>query len=538
MTGPSHDQVHGDLTGYTVSLGQEQWTLDRFLGKHSDSSVTYRSHRANQEHIVRVFLKVPQHKPILSVHGAAPNITTYTGVGTANLNPPTGNLARIQGRRAWVAVRKYVSATLKDALLAPNVGVNIDPFRVAVEVAQGLSTLHGQGLVHGDLRPSNISFGSAGVNLIDYGLDFNRPVRSYESRYLAPEYLIRGGEKTPSADIYSYGKLLRSVSRSELFIGGTQRDLILEVIDRCLETNPAARPSIDNVLELLNSNSRASWSAAHLKKLRFAIVADIDARLPMELSDKQRRSVGRHIADRCRRVSEDFAKYSSARAAVLSEIEMVHFLSTATLLDEFSSTFSLPSTSSNGILKGVELSFETNSVQAASGSERSLLDVRLDPEWGDEIRRDVLADVEGLNMGESEITKRIADQLAAAKEVTDSVLKSDVFLNSQEVALILSARCPGATSDEVRILKDLGYLLAVPVSDRNLYPLFQFDEDGLPLDLIKDVLDGMDSERSVWSRAIWWFLETPRLNGESPVSWLRGGGDKVSVSNLFRNMAA
>jgi serine/threonine protein kinase len=85
--------------------------------------------------------------------------------------------------------------------------------RLIGEVGSGLDALHQKGLVHRDVKPSNIMLRADGsAALTDFGLAkgaaytvLTRPGQVLGTLdYLAPE-LVRGGEATPACDIYALG---------------------------------------------------------------------------------------------------------------------------------------------------------------------------------------------------------------------------------------------------------------------------------------------------------------------------------------------
>jgi tRNA A-37 threonylcarbamoyl transferase component Bud32 len=145
----------------------------------------------------------------------------------------------------------------------------------AVEIARqlcaGLAAAHSKGVLHRDLKPANIMLDGRGqVVITDFGLagvadDIRGPeVRSGTPAYMSPEQ-IAGKEVSVRSDIYALGLVLYEVftgkrafteKAAAVWLGDVDRtpsrpsslvrdlDPIVEkVILRCLETDPAARPS-------------------------------------------------------------------------------------------------------------------------------------------------------------------------------------------------------------------------------------------------------------------------------------------------------
>jgi serine/threonine protein kinase len=91
-----------------------------------------------------------------------------------------------------------------------------DTIDLAAQLAKGLDALHAQGIVHRDVKPSNVLLDGEGTAaLADFGL-----ARGEEStqltregqlvgtpHYLAPE-LIEGAAATPASDVYALGCVL------------------------------------------------------------------------------------------------------------------------------------------------------------------------------------------------------------------------------------------------------------------------------------------------------------------------------------------
>jgi eukaryotic-like serine/threonine-protein kinase len=88
--------------------------------------------------------------------------------------------------------------------------------RLAAELGRGLDALHGHGILHRDVKPSNVLLSGDGTAaLADFGLarasDSTRITHDGQlvgtPHYLAPE-LIEGAEATRASDLYALGCLL------------------------------------------------------------------------------------------------------------------------------------------------------------------------------------------------------------------------------------------------------------------------------------------------------------------------------------------
>jgi serine/threonine protein kinase len=140
--------------------------------------------------------------------------------------------------------------------------------RVVREVAAGLDALHKSGLVHRDVKPSNIMLREDGsAALTDFGLAkgaaytvVTRPGQVLGTLdYLAPE-LLRGHEATPASDLYALGCVAFEclagrppfAHRSLLGVGTAHLEddppdppappEVASTLLRALEKDPAARP--------------------------------------------------------------------------------------------------------------------------------------------------------------------------------------------------------------------------------------------------------------------------------------------------------
>jgi serine/threonine protein kinase len=114
--------------------------------------------------------------------------------------------------RSYLAVAFIGGGTLEDRLAEGPLPLD-EILRLAAGAGAGLDALHAAGLVHRDVKPSNIMLTEEGSALLtDFGMA-KGPAYTVLTRagqvvgtldYLAPE-LIKGQEATPATDLYALG---------------------------------------------------------------------------------------------------------------------------------------------------------------------------------------------------------------------------------------------------------------------------------------------------------------------------------------------
>ncbi len=175
--------------------------------------------------------------------------------------------------RYYLAVRYVRGETLEQRIQAGGPLPLPDVLRLATEIASGLDALHQHGVVHRDIKASNLLIDEEGRTLLtDFGLAKGRAYTALTRPgqvvgtldYLAPE-LIRGEPGTPASDIYGFGctiyecvagktpfghKTLLQVGLAHLdeepADPGAERDLwtpeLSWAVLQALEKDPARRP--------------------------------------------------------------------------------------------------------------------------------------------------------------------------------------------------------------------------------------------------------------------------------------------------------
>jgi serine/threonine protein kinase len=136
---------------------------------------------------------------------------------TAKLDHP--NVIRVfdfvDGEAPFLVLELLEGQTLADRLRRDGALPPAEAARIAAAVADGLDVAHRAGIIHRDVKPSNIMLtAGGGVKVMDFGIAAAWEAHSTTGQqllatasYAAPER-ITGGRATPAGDLYSLGVVL------------------------------------------------------------------------------------------------------------------------------------------------------------------------------------------------------------------------------------------------------------------------------------------------------------------------------------------
>ncbi|MEZ0076169.1 serine/threonine-protein kinase [Planotetraspora sp. GP83] len=185
--------------------------------------------------------------------------------------------AVVEGREPYVVSEFIDGPSLQQRVSTggPLRGGELD--RLAVGTATALAAIHGAGIVHRDFKPGNVLLGPDGPRVVDFGI-----ARQGESdtitagpigtpAYLAPEQ-IAGHPASPASDVFAWGATMVFAATGRPAFGADSVASVLHrimtthpdvsavpaslrsVVERCLDKDPAARPTArDLLLELVGS---------------------------------------------------------------------------------------------------------------------------------------------------------------------------------------------------------------------------------------------------------------------------------------------
>lgn len=131
---------------------------------------------------------------------------------------------------------------------------------LGIHLASALRYLHHRDLLHLDVKPGNVVAEAGRAKLLD--LSLARPPGRYGCGvgtwcYQSPEQ-DSGGQLGPPADVWGLGVTLYEAATGDEVEGrppsarGRTSDALAAAVDACLQPDPAARPSLDELMRRLS----------------------------------------------------------------------------------------------------------------------------------------------------------------------------------------------------------------------------------------------------------------------------------------------
>ena len=197
-----------------------------------------------------------------------------------------------ESQQPWMATEFVPGVSLSDAVQAGKPLPAQSVWRLADDLGHALVAVHQAGLVHRDVKPSNVILGTGGAKIIDFGVAHASDLSQLTATgmnigtpsYMAPEQ-AKSGEVSPASDVFSLGVLLffAATGRLPFGEGGTAevlfrvvyeepdvsaltavdvdpalRDLVL----RCMAKDPLQRPNAAGVVAMAETAASAGvWVA-------------------------------------------------------------------------------------------------------------------------------------------------------------------------------------------------------------------------------------------------------------------------------------
>jgi len=182
---------------------------------------------------------------------------------------------------------------------------------LAAGLAEGLNAIHAAGVVHGDLKPSNVLLAEDGPRVIDFGISHAAEMAPLthpglvmgSPGFMSPEQAL-GKKVGPLSDVFSLGAVLAFAATGERPFGtGTPIELLDRVIhgspnldkvppevrllvERCLAKDPGERPSAAGLLAELGAlQAETDWLPESITRM-------FPRDVPYQVEDDRKGGVG------------------------------------------------------------------------------------------------------------------------------------------------------------------------------------------------------------------------------------------------------
>ena len=148
---------------------------------------------------------------------------------------------------------------INDCLEDGRVLAHTDTLKILTQIASALDYAHGQGVIHRDVKSSNILVNKQGrAFLTDFGLVRDMAIPTLgeifgSPEYISPEQAINSAKAVPQSDLYSLGVVLFQMLTASLpFSGGHPNDIAMRHIEEQPPSprmfNPGLSPALEAVV--------------------------------------------------------------------------------------------------------------------------------------------------------------------------------------------------------------------------------------------------------------------------------------------------
>jgi len=207
--------------------------------------------------------------------------------------------ARLTGDRPYIVSEYVRGRTLQEVVATDGPLRGAELRKVALRTAAGLAAIHRAEIVHRDFKPANVVLGPRGAKVIDFGvarLMDETPLTSQPvgtPAYMSPEQ-IEDLPVGPKSDVFSWGAtMVYAATGRPPFGGGTNAAIMRRITDRepdlgalrgslrglvarCLDKEPAARPTAAEIARFLRAEARPpARKAAKVPRYRSTMIVAV-----------------------------------------------------------------------------------------------------------------------------------------------------------------------------------------------------------------------------------------------------------------------